>query len=134
MNSSKAQSRNWPAVIALAGIAVSMALVVGGAAWNLFSRPANVWSEEDAAEYKAANEAYHMMISAHGHEGEKLPDDRVAHAASPQQLEAARQRVERSASALKTAQDLRNQAGTTLIRIGLAAAAVFGIGYWSTRG
>ena len=134
MSTPKAPSRNWPAVLCLAGVAVSAAMIVAGAAWNMFSRPANVWSAEDAAEYKQANQSYHMMIAAHGHEGEKLPNNEVAPAASPQQLEAARQRVERSAAALEAAQELRNQAGTTVIRIGLAAAALFGVGYWATRG
>jgi len=97
----------------LAGL-ISIAV---GIAWPAFVKPANVWTEEQAAQWEAANDALHAARSQRG-----SPD-----------LTAARERFARIDSELEAARYARDRWGTWIAGCGFVVTLLFGIGFLAAR-
>jgi hypothetical protein len=115
---------NRRAWILAAGMLVGLGLMLGGLIWSTTASPSSVWSPEQAAEYQAAGEALHAARSRPASSDE----------AEDSELAAAQQRFGRIETELAAAQTGRDRIGRWLIRLGLAAMLLFGIGYLATRG
>lgn len=100
----------------LAGVAIGLLTALGGGVWQRTALPRHVWTIEQAKEFDAANAALHSVDM----------DDREKYAA-------ARQRFDRVAADLQSARYAKDRLGNVLVRGGLAAAAVFSVGYLATR-
>lgn len=106
------------ATACLAAAALGLLVAVGGAVWQRSALPRHVWTVEQAQEFDAANAAMHAAVGR---------DDETAHAA-------AKQRFDRIAAELHSARYAKDRLGAVLVRGGLAAAAVFSVGYLAIRG
>lgn len=120
-------STRWVNVF-LAGMIAGVILTVGAWSWMVFSKPANVWSLKQAAEFKAANDAVHTARSG-GRHGEDLDGNKP----DPRYLAAAQARLERIASDLDRARSARDNWGKWGAAAGLALTIACGLGYLATR-
>jgi hypothetical protein len=105
----------------LAGAALGFAILIIGLGWSLFVSPSSVWSESQAAEYKAANDALHAVRVANP-AGEDAPE-----------VIAARRRFDRISSQLESARSAHDTWGTWIAAIGLAVTFLCGVGFLATR-
>jgi hypothetical protein len=116
-----------------AGVVVGLLLTLTGLGWMAFSKPSHVWSSEQAAEFKAASEALHDARRGgqadHPQKGGPTAND----AAVSGELTAAQARFDRIEAELTEARAGRHRMGSWLIRIGLAAMIVFGVGYLASQ-
>jgi hypothetical protein len=115
---------NRRARILVAGLVVGLFLVLGGLVWSTLAAPSSVWSREQAAEYQAAGEALHAARS------QSPASDGTAKSA----LTTAQQRFDRIEAELVAAQTGRQRISRWLVRLGLAAMLLFGVGYLASRG
>ncbi len=114
---------------------MGVALILGGFAWKATVRPSSVWSKEQAKELTDARNALHDLTYNHedapsaakASRPSQSPADRdAAHAA-------AQARFDRVQAELVQARSVGHERGAWLIRIGLAAVVLFGIGYLSSQ-
>jgi hypothetical protein len=97
-----------------------MLLVIAGVGWGTLTDEKSFWTVEQAKEFAAASDALHAHRSGdHSH----------APAEHDEASEAARERFERIAAELERARYQRDEIGPLMIKVGLAAAIAFGIGY-----
>jgi hypothetical protein len=95
-------------------------LVIAGVGWGTLTDKKSFWTEEQAKEFAAASDAMHAHRSGeHSH----------APAEHGDVSDVARERYERIAAELERARYQRDEVGPLLIKVGLAAAIAFGIGY-----
>jgi hypothetical protein len=129
MTDAPGRIRQTIAVVCLAVAGVGVLAALGGAVWQRAAHPRHVWTVEQSQEYDAANAALHAATVGHDHEtnGAEAVD---AHQAD---LAAAQERFNRINAELQAARYAKDRLGTALIRGGLAAAALGGVGYLATR-
>jgi hypothetical protein len=116
--------------VCLAGLVLGVATLIGGLiwGWSMAASPHVLWSPEQAAEYKAASDALHSAPHDHGNPSDENHDDEE----SPEQA-AARERFDAIQAQLNRARYAQTSVGPLLVRIGLAGAIAFGIGYLASR-
>jgi hypothetical protein len=129
----RVRSRGAP--ILLAGMIAGLLTAIAGGAWMAAADPSDAWSPEKAAEHKAAGEALHAARrGAHGDQQSGAPSHEPDGGnRKPPDLSAAQARFERIEAELAEARTRRQRAATWLVRTGLAAMVLFGIGYLATR-
>lgn len=131
MTDAPGRTRRATSAVCLAGVALGVLAALGGAIWQRAALPRHVWSAEQSQEYAAAYADLHAATVDHDHDHE--PGGAEAADAGHTNLAAAQARFDRVAAELKSARYAKDQLGGTLIRGGLAAAALFGVGYLVTR-
>lgn len=129
MTDAPGRTRRAIAATCLVGVALGVLAALGGALWGRAALPRHVWTVEQSQEYNAANAALHAATVGHDRE----PNGDQAGAEHHANLAAAQQRFDRITAQLQAARYAKDRLGVTLIRGGLAAAAVFGVGYFVTR-
>jgi hypothetical protein len=125
-----AAAKRWKA-LCIAGMVLGGMLIGAGLLWNLLAKPEHVWSSEQAMELEAARHEMHQLTydssPATALSGNSM-DSREA------KMAAARSRFEKIEAELAAARSLQQWTGVWLTRMGLAALALFGVGYLATQG
>jgi hypothetical protein len=121
--------RRWAPTACLVGACFGLVTIAVGALWKSTTTPATFWSQEQAAEYAAAHDAYHAAL--HGHVGAGHDQASEATSGPPPEV---RERFAKIEAELQRAQFARDRVGPLLMQIGLAAAIAFGVGYLMSRG
>jgi hypothetical protein len=103
---------------------------IAGALWSNFDAGRMVYSPAQAKEWAEASSAFHLATSGHAPDGSEMPESEEERDAI---VAAARQRYEKAQAVLDSARFTQYQLGSWLIRGGLAAVAIFGVGYGATR-
>jgi len=121
----------WLTRLCVAGVIAGFALIIVGLGWSLMATPGAVWSQEQAAELKAAYDALHDARSGIGAPrsqgiGGGEPD--------PRYLAAAQARLDRANAELERAQSVRDDFGRWGAASGLALTIACGLGYLASRG
>jgi hypothetical protein len=128
---------NRQALVCLAGLLAGLLVTLAGLAWMVLAKPSHVWSPEQAAELKAAGDALHAARSrdpGEAQQGQQATPQAAGDASqAPPALAAAQARFDRIDAELESARTGRQRTGTWLLRLGLAAMVLFGVGYLSTR-
>jgi hypothetical protein len=112
----------------LAGMLAGLLMLLGGLAWSQWASPRTVWSPEQATEHQAAGEALHAARRS------AAPAGGESGAAESPELVAAQARFDAIDAKLAEAQTSRQRTGGRLVRLGLAAMVISGIGYLALRG
>lgn len=120
----KARSRRSP-LFFYGGIIVGLAAILAGAAWSVFVKPTNVWSQEQAREFKAANDELHAVRSKYG--------PATDGATAQKEIAAAQERFSRINSQLESARYTHDRLGMWIAGGGFALALVCGFGLIITR-
>jgi hypothetical protein len=101
---------------------------VAGVTWSIVAKPSSVWTPEQAAEFKAANEARHaasIADAASGRDGSTAPESAA--------MAAARKRFERISEELNAARTARTRRGRVVAACGLGVTILCGMGYLTIR-
>jgi hypothetical protein len=119
-------------VVCQAAVFIGVAMIVAGFVSKATVRPSAVWSKEQAKELTDARNALHDLTYNHeaGPATAKTPSESTDRDAA---RAAAQARFDRIQADLEQAQTAGHQRGAWLIRIGLAAIVLFGIGYLSAQ-
>ena len=124
-----AEVKRWKALF-VTGMALGVALVVAGLLWNALAKPEHVWSREQAIELETARHAMHELT----YDFPQTPASPGNSADSREaQMAAAKRRFEKIEADLVAARSRQQQTGVWMIRMGLAALVLFGIGYLASR-
>lgn len=119
----------WASSVLLCGMMAGLLAAVGGVAWSIAAKPSSVWTPEQAAEFKAANDARHAATvadpAANGNGGPS-PDSTA--------MAAAQKRFELISAQLETARAARNRWGQVAAACGLGLTILCGMGYLAIRG
>jgi hypothetical protein len=120
----------WAARALLGGVILGLAAAVAGATWSIVAKPSSVWTAEQAAEYKAANDARHaasIADAASANAGEGPARESTA-------MRSARKRFERINEELNAARTAWTWRGRVLTACGLGVTILCGMGYLAVRG
>lgn len=112
----------------LVGMTAGVIATLAALSWMTLARPVDVWSPEQAAEFKAANDAVHAALSRDG--GGRSSGDTEA---DPRYLAAAKTRLARISSELEYARGARDRWGKWGAASGLALTIACGLGYLASR-
>jgi hypothetical protein len=116
------------------GIALGLALTVAGGLWNALARPDAAWSEKQAAEFKSARNALHDMTYNRAEDQRSDGSPGEPSKAQIAERAAAKARFDRIEAELAAARVGYHRTGMWLVRLGLAAMIVFGVGYFASHG
>lgn len=113
-------------LVCWAGILVGGLLVLGGLVWKLQAKAADVWTQEQAAEYEAASQAMHCLANdaadhSSSHSG---VDDHHHEQASQETIE----RFHQIEQELESALYQRDVLGVRVMQVGMLAIVGFGLG------
>jgi hypothetical protein len=123
--------RRRGAIACLMGMLAGALMLAAGLGWSAFASPAMVWSPEQAVEHQEAGEALHAARRAAAASVTGISDSATEE--SPE-LAAAQARFDEIDTQLAAAQTRRQRTGVWLVRLGLGAMIVCGVGYLSLRG
>lgn len=120
-------------VVCQAGVFLGAALVLSGLLWKATLRPSSLWSPEQAKEFTDARNALHEL--SYDHEGASGVAGMTSQAAADRKAArtAAQARFDRISADLEHARTTGQQRGNWLVRFGVAAVVLFGVGYLSSR-
>lgn len=108
-------------------VAIGLATVIVGIAWNFLVPSDTYWSLEDANDYNEAYDAAHAASSGHSH---RPGESHTAGEEVPSNLEAARERLEQAEKRLHRARQLQNYSGKAMSVAGVVLAL---LGLWIRR-
>ncbi|MCC6491882.1 MAG: hypothetical protein IT424_02555 [Pirellulales bacterium] len=112
----------------LAGLALGLLMVVGGAARRLAARPEEFRSAAPAAQYQSARHQLHELTYDEIASGKSTPPNE-----RQSRVAAARQEFARLEQDLQRARTHYQRSGTQIIEWGLAVVVLSGIGYLASR-
>lgn len=112
-------------LLCFGGIIVGLAAILAGAAWSIFVKPTNVWSQEQAREFEAANDELHSVRAKFG--------PAAGGAIGQEEITAAQERFSRINSQLESARSTHDRLGMWIAGGGFALALACGLGLMVTR-